>query len=143
MPELVDMRNRAEVLSKVLDEWLLRELRDELVSRVTWKDASLAPLAAHLRVRLGRGEPEVYMLTPVGIGGGFFFERPVGEGLYAAKATVVVEVEGAGAKAKLAEENVSWAGAPGEPRGYRFTEGFEDLVRAATEGLAARVHSSA
>lgn len=130
MPDLVDMRNRAEVLSRVLDEWLLRELRDELVSRVTWKNPALHELAPRLRVRLApRSDPEVYMLCAVGMGGDFFYEHPVGESLYAAKAEVLAELWGPAASMELARQAVSWAGASGEPKGYRFTEGMDELVR--------------
>lgn len=135
----LDLSKRDEVVQRVLRDWLLRELRDELVSRLTWQDQRLAEWVPGLRVRVGEGQPvEVYYLTPVGIGGKFFYEHPVGEALYSAEAQVVVEHEGGAMRVGLGEGRLFWVGS-GDPKGYRISEGFEDLyesILASLKGLA-------
>lgn len=126
MERFLDLTNRNEVVEKVLEEWLLRELRDDLVSRLTWKYPESSD-AHRLRVRGDYTKPlDVYYLSPVGIGGKFFYDRPVGEQLYSAECHVVVEHEEDQVRTRLGEGRFYWVGS-GDPRGYRISEGFEDL----------------
>lgn len=131
----MDLSNRTEVVEKVLEDWLLRELRDELVSRLTWKAPKLSTAAARLRVRYDPDRPlDVYYLTPVGIGGKLFYEHPVGEALYSAECHVIVEYEEDTVRTRLAQERLYWVGS-GDPRGYRISEGFDALFEAVGAGL--------
>lgn len=134
----LNLANRDEVIDKVLEEWLLRELRDELVSRLTWKAPALAPVASRLRVRADRHRPlDVYFLSPVGIGGKFFYDHPVGEALYSAECDVVIEYEENSLKTRLASRRLYWVGSA-DPKGYRISEGFEELFEAVLKSLQGR-----
>jgi len=134
----LNLANRDEVLERVLEEWLLRELRDEIVSRLTWKTPTLTPAAARLRVRADRDKPiEVYFLSPVGIGGKFFYDHPVGETLYSAECDVVIEYEESSVKSRLAAQRLYWVGS-GDPKGYRISEGFDELLAAVHKKLKDR-----
>lgn len=127
MERFLDLTRRDEVIQRVLHEWLLRELRDELASRLTWSDPGLHPHVGGLRVRPATDRPvEIYFLTPVGIGGKFFYEHPVGEALYSAEAQVVVGLESESVRVQLGQERLFWVGSD-EPRGYRISEGFDAL----------------
>lgn len=135
MERFLDLSNRDEVVRRVLGDWLLRELRDELVSRLTWHDPEIQPYAAGLRVRADLSQShDVYFLTPVGLGGKFFYEHPVGEALYSAEAHVVVEHEDAGLRVVLAQGRLFWVGSD-DSRGYRISEGFDALYQALVEAL--------
>lgn len=128
MERFLDLSDRKGVVATVLEEWLLRELRDELASRLTWATPALHSVIPGLRVRWDPAHPiEVYYLTPVGIGGKFFYEHPVGEALYSAECRVVVEHEQGALRTRLAEARLYWVGS-GDPRGYRISEGFEELL---------------
>src|SRR5581483_1233562 len=111
MDRFLDLSDRKEVVENVLEDWLLRELRDELVSRLTWKHPKMTSVAQGLRVRLDAKRPlEVYYLTPVGIGGKFFYEHPVGEALYSAECQVIVEHEEGALRTRMAEGRLFWVG---------------------------------
>lgn len=134
----LNLANRDEVVEKVLEEWLLRELRDEIMSRLTWKRPNLARVAEGIRIRADRRRPlEVYFLSPVGIGGKFFYDHPVGETLYSAECEVLVEYEENSIKTRLAQHRLFWVGSA-DPRGYRISEGFDELFDTVVEKLAAR-----
>lgn len=139
MERFLDLMSRKDVIEKVLEDWLLRELRDELVSHLTWKMPRLTGIAANLRVRVDTHHPvEAYFLTPVGIGGKFFYEHPVGEALYSAECHVVVEHEEGALKTRVASRRLFWVGS-GDPRGYRISEGFDELLEEARLELVRRV----
>jgi hypothetical protein len=134
----LNLANRDEVVDRVLEDWLLRELRDDLVSRLTWKAPALATVASGLRVRADRQRTiEVYFLSPVGIGGKFFYDHPVGETLYSAECDVVVEYEEKSVKTRLAEQRLYWVGS-GDPKGYRISEGFDELFETTLRKLQER-----
>lgn len=124
----MDLSDSENVIEKVLEGWLLRELRDEVVSRLTWRDPAWALPASRLRFRPDRGQAlDVYFLTPVGLGGKFFYKHPVGEALYSAECDVVVEYEEGAVRTKVAQQRLFWVGSA-DPRGYRISEGFDDLL---------------
>lgn len=134
----IDLSKRAEVIETVLEDWLLRELRDDLVSRVTWKSPRLSEVAPRLRVRADSSKPvEVYFLSPVGIGGKFFYDHPVGETLYSAECHTVVEYEEGTVRTRIAEARLYWVGS-GDPKGYRISEGFDELFDAVLKDLTRR-----
>lgn len=138
MERFLDLSKRDEVVEKVLEDWLLRELRDEIVSKLSWKTPALGPLALHLRLRADRHKPlDVYFLSPVGIGGKFFYEYPVGEALYSAECDVIVEYDDGPIKTRLAEHRLYWVGS-GDPKGYRISEGFDDLFEAVLKAMQKR-----
>lgn len=138
MNRFLDLNKREEVVEQVLGEWLLRELRDDLASRLTWKRPALSNDVPRLRVRMDAAKPvEVYYLSPVGIGGKFFYDHPVGETLYRAEAHVVVERAEGSVLATLAEQRLYWVGS-GDPKGYRISEGFEELFEAVLAALTRR-----
>lgn len=139
MERFLDLSNRDDVVETVLEDWLLRELRDELVSRLTWKVPKLGPIAHRLRVRVDTRKPlDVYFLTPVGIGGKFFYEHPVGEALYSAECHVIVEHEEEAVRKRMAEARLFWVGS-GDPKGYRISEGFDELFESLQSQLQRQV----
>ena len=136
MERFLDLSNRQEVIGRVLEDWLLRELRDELASRLTWKEPGTRLLASRLHVRLDEKEPvEVFYLSPVGLGGKFFYERPVGEALYSADCNVIVGLENGSRPTPLVTGRLYWVGSD-EPRGYRITEGIEELFESLRNAVA-------
>jgi hypothetical protein len=141
MERFLDLSNRDEVVEKVLEDWLLRELRDELASRLTWRTPALASVVAGLRVKADRNKPlDVYFLTPVGIGGKFFYDHPVGEALYSAECHVVVEYDEGALRTRVADRRLYWVGS-GDPKGYRISEGFDELFTAVHEALERRARA--
>lgn len=131
----LDLSNGDDVVNRVLHEWLLRELRDDLASRLTWRHPELQRFVGGLRLRVDASKPvEVYFLSPIGIGGKFFYEHPVGEAFYSAEAHVVVDYEAEAVRLRLAEDRLFWVGS-GEGRGYRISEGFDDLFESIIEAL--------
>lgn len=129
MERFLDLSDRDEVLRRVLHDWLLRELRDDIVSKITWKHPELDEACGRLRVRADLDEPhDIYFLTPVGLDGQFFYKNPVGEALYSAECDVVVDHEDAAIRTRLARGRLYWVGGDG-PRGYRISEGFEQLLQ--------------
>ncbi len=139
MERFLNLSDKAEVVEKVLEDWLLRELRDEIMSRLTWHAPHLGPLAAQLRIRWDPAQPmDVYFLSPVGIGGKFFYDHPVGEQLYSAECRVIVEYEEGAVRTRVGENRLYWVGS-GDPKGYRISEGFDDLFEAVQADLSKRV----